>query len=246
MELAPVRLVTPSAAADRASPIVRLAGVVRTYREGGLSTPVLKGVSLTLSRGRLHMVLGASGSGKTTLLNLLGGIDRADAGDVVVDGLNLTTAPNRDVVRFRREQLGFIFQFYNLMPTLTARENVELALEHQPLAASARRARADEVLAAVGLQDFRDRFPGQLSGGEQQRVAVARALVRRPALLLCDEPTGNLDSESGQHVVMLIDTLRRESGTTAIVVTHNPALFSAPDRVLHIKDGVIDEACGHA
>jgi putative ABC transport system ATP-binding protein len=219
--------------------IVTLREVVRTYREGGVVTPVLKGVTAGLRRGQLHMVLGASGSGKTTLLNLLGGIDRADHGQVVVDGINLSRATNREIVCFRRERIGFIFQFYNLMPTLTARENVELALEHQASAPGVRVRRADEVLAAVGLAEHRHKFPGQLSGGEQQRVAVARALVRRPPLLLCDEPTGNLDSESGAHVAELIDTLRREFGTTVIVVTHNPALFAHPDQVLHIKDGVV-------
>ena len=237
----PATVVLPPALEPRsAQAIVLLRGVVRTYREGRVSTPVLKGVDAELDRGKLHMVLGTSGSGKTTLLNLLGGIDRADAGHVIVDGVNLTTAANRDVVLFRRERIGFIFQFYNLMPTLTARENVELALEHQTLSTSLRRQRADEVLEAVGLSDHRHKFPGQLSGGEQQRVAVARALVRRPPLLLCDEPTGNLDSESGAQVVELIDSLRREFGTTAVVVTHNPALFASPDQVLHIRDGVVN------
>jgi len=234
------RMVAPASPPQIAQPIIALDHVVRTYSDSGVSTPVLKGVTAALERGKLHMVLGASGSGKTTLLNLLGGIDRADAGRVVVDGIDLTTARNKELVRFRRERIGFIFQFYNLMPTLTSRENVELALEHQPLSVAARRERADDVLTAVGLGAHRDRFPGQLSGGEQQRVAVARALVRRPAVLLCDEPTGNLDSESGAHVVELIDTLRREYGTTAVVVTHNPALFAHPDQVLHIRDGVVD------
>lgn len=220
-----------------AIPAAQLTDVHRVYRSGEVTTPVLRGVDLALPGGALQVILGASGSGKTTLLNIIGAIDHADSGEVVVDGVNLRSAGARELRDFRRNRVGFIFQFYNLMPTLNACENAEVALEHQPLTRTQRRVRAEEMLAQVGLGDHRHKFPAQMSGGEQQRVAIARALVRRPRLLLCDEPTGNLDGESGQRVVQLIDELRRELDTTVVVVTHNPELFPHADQVARIIDG---------
>ncbi len=215
-----------------------LSQVGRTYGEGARSQAVLKGIDLTLERGALHVILGASGSGKTTLLNLIGGLDKPSQGEVFVDGLALHTLSPRELVLFRQSRTGFIFQFYNLMPTLTALENVEIALEHSGLKKGERRERAANMLREVGLIEQLSKVPSEMSGGEQQRVAVARALVRRPALLLCDEPTGNLDADSGRMVVELIDRLRKETGSTAIVVTHNPELFPHADRVVRIKNGL--------
>ncbi|MCC6806459.1 MAG: ABC transporter ATP-binding protein [Deltaproteobacteria bacterium] len=215
-----------------------LNGVSRDYGDGARKQAVLRGINLMLEKGALHVILGASGSGKTTLLNIIGGLDRPSNGEVIVDGLSLHALPSRELVTFRQSRTGFIFQFYNLMPTLTSLENVEVALEHAGLKKGERRERAVEMLRAVGLVEHLGKFPGELSGGEQQRVAIARALVRKPALLLCDEPTGNLDAESGRIVVELIDRLRKECGSTAIVVTHNPELFPHADRVVRIKNGV--------
>ncbi len=237
--MATVLSVVQAPAPDRALLAASLRGVRREFSDSGVRTAVLKGVDLDLAKGASNVILGASGSGKTTLLNILGGIDRADAGEVWVGGQDLRRAKPDELVRFRQERVGFIFQFYNLMPTLTARENVEVALEHKRLPLAQRRAAADEMLAAVGLASHRHKFPSQMSGGEQQRVAVARALSRRPELILCDEPTGNLDAEAGRLVVELIDKLRRELSATAIIVTHNPELFPAADRVIRIKDGVV-------
>lgn len=233
-----VALVRPESLHDPKLHAAWLSGVSRDYGDGARKQAVLRGVHLAIERGGLHVILGASGSGKTTLLNIIGGLDRPSSGQVIVEGQPLHAMSQRELVQFRQSQTGFIFQFYNLMPTLTALENVEVALEHARLKKSERRERAVEMLRSVGLAEHLSKFPGELSGGEQQRVAVARALVRRPALLLCDEPTGNLDAESGRMVVELIDRLRKETGTTAIVVTHNPELFPHADRVVRIKNGV--------
>ena len=218
---------------------VDLRGVKREYEAGGVRTAVLRGIDLTIDPGTVTVILGASGSGKTTLLNILGGIDRADAGSVLVAGTRLDQASAAELERFRQDRIGFIFQFYNLMPTLTARENVEVALEHRPMNRKEREERAMAALASVGLSQQGAKCPGQMSGGEQQRVAVARALVREPALLLCDEPTGNLDADSGVKVVALIEELRVHSRSTVIVVTHNPELFPRPDRVVRVRDGLV-------
>ncbi len=232
-----VALVRPNPAVDLAA---SLHNVSRSYGDGAREQAVLRGITVSLERGALHVILGASGSGKTTLLNLIGGLDKPSSGEIVVDGLPLHTLPASELVRFRQTRTGFIFQFYNLMPTLTAIENVEIALEHLPLKRDEKRERATEMLHAVGLGAHLHKFPAELSGGEQQRVAVARALVRKPALLLCDEPTGNLDADSGKAVVELIDKLRRDVGATAIVVTHNPELFPHADRVVRIKNGITE------
>jgi putative ABC transport system ATP-binding protein len=225
--------------ADPSQKAVHLFRVRREYTAGGVRAPVLRGIDLTIERGSMSMILGASGSGKTTLLNILGGIDRADAGEVWVAGVRLDQAGPRELERFRQDRVGFIFQFYNLMPTLTARENVEVALEHRPLKRKEREERALGALAKVGLAEHAHKFPGQMSGGEQQRVAVARALVREPQVLLCDEPTGNLDAQSGKNIVALIEEVRRAAQSTVIVVTHNPELFPDPDRVVRVRDGMV-------
>lgn len=234
-----LRSVAAPSAAERA---VLLRGVRREFRTGSVSTAVLRGVDLSIEVGTLTTILGPSGSGKTTLLNILGGIDRADGGEVWVAGTRLDQASVRELERYRQERVGFVFQFYNLMPTLTARENVEVALEHRPLKRKDREERAMAALANVGLLNHGHKYPGQLSGGEQQRVAVARALVREPALLLCDEPTGNLDAESGAQVVELLQDLRRAARSTVVVVTHNPELFPKPDRVIRVRDGLVTGA----
>jgi putative ABC transport system ATP-binding protein len=218
---------------------VQLSRVRREYDAGGVRTAVLRGINLSIDAGSLTMILGASGSGKTTLLNIIGGIDKADAGEVSVAGVRLDQASVRELERFRQERIGFIFQFYNLMPTLTARENVEVALEHRPIKRKEREERAMRALESVGVAQHAHKFPGQMSGGEQQRVAIVRALVREPAILLCDEPTGNLDAESGTRVVALIDQLRLATKSTVIIVTHNPELFTHPDRIVRVRDGLV-------
>jgi putative ABC transport system ATP-binding protein len=225
--------------ADPSQKAVHLFRVKREYEAGGVRAPVLRGLDLTIERGSMTMILGASGSGKTTLLNILGGIDRADSGEVWVAGVRLDQASPREVERFRQDKIGFIFQFYNLMPTLTARENVEVALEHRPIKRKDREERAIAALENVGLAQHAHKFPGQMSGGEQQRVAVARALVREPSILLCDEPTGNLDAQSGKKIVALIEDVRAAANSTVIIVTHNPELFPNPDRIVRVRDGVV-------
>ena len=220
-----------------AGPLVEIAAVEKSFRVGEVTTAVLRGVDLSVKRGESVAVLGASGCGKTTLLHLVGALDRPDRGTIRIDGVEITALGRREQARLRRERLGFVFQFYNLLPTLTARENVEVALELLPLSRRELRARAAAALEQVGLPDQQDRFPAQLSGGEQQRVAVARALARRPTLLLADEPTGNLDAETGAQVFATMQALTREAGVTLIVASHNLDLARHCDRVVRIVGG---------
>ena len=224
-------------------PLVEIAGLEKSFRVGEVTTSVLRGVDLTVGRGESVAVLGASGCGKTTLLHLVGALDRPDRGTIRIDGVEITALGRREQARLRRERLGFVFQFYNLLPTLTARENVEVALELLPLSRRELRARAAAALEQVGLPDQQERFPAQLSGGEQQRVAVARALARRPTLLLADEPTGNLDGETGAQVFATMQALTREAGVTLLVASHNLDLAHRCDRVVRIVGGrVVPEA----
>ena len=224
-------------------PLVEIAALEKSFRVGEVTTSVLRGVDLTVERGESVAVLGASGCGKTTLLHLVGALDRPDRGTIRIEGVDVTALRRREQARLRRERLGFVFQFYNLLPTLTARENVEVALELLPLTRRELRARAATALEQVGLPDQQDRFPAQLSGGEQQRVAVARALARRPTLLLADEPTGNLDAETGAQVFATMQALTREAGVTLIVASHNLDLAHHCDRVVRIVGGrVLAEA----
>jgi putative ABC transport system ATP-binding protein len=213
----------------------------KTYSQGALSVPVLREVSMEFERGSFNAIVGPSGCGKTTLLSVLGGLDNADSGSVMVNGLDLVQASSRELTDYRRRSVGFVFQFYNLLPSLSAVENVESGLEFLSLKASARRARAMDYLARVGMADLASRFPAQLSGGQQQRVAVARVLAREPKLLLADEPTGNLDEESGERIFSCIRELQRESGVTCIMVTHDPELAARVDSVVRLRDGRVVE-----
>jgi putative ABC transport system ATP-binding protein len=215
-------------------PIFSLRALTKRYLMGQVEVHALRGVDLEIEAGKLVVILGPSGSGKSTLMNILGGLDTATSGEVRFRELDLTRAGEAGLTRFRRRHVGFVFQFYNLMPSLTARENVELAAElaEAPLS-------SEEALARVGLGERMDHFPAQLSGGEQQRVAIARALVKRPDVLLCDEPTGALDYTTGKLVLEVIARINRELGTTAIVITHNAAIAGMADRVIRLQDGRI-------
>ncbi len=207
----------------------------KTYGQGPACVHALREADFEIRRGEFIVLLGPSGSGKSTLLNLLGGLDTATSGSVRWQGLDLTQADERALTQYRRLHVGFVFQFYNLISSLTARENVQLAtdlIEH-PLSPEA-------ALALVGLQDRMDHFPAQLSGGEQQRVAIARAIAKKPACLLCDEPTGALDVTTGRQVLAAIALANRDLGTTTLVITHNATIAQMADRVLRLKDGRID------
>lgn len=221
-----------------ATAVAVMSGVHRVYGSGENAVHALRDIDLQLAHGELVVVLGPSGSGKTTLLNVLGGIERPTAGKVVVDGHDLATASRRELTAVRRDLIGFVFQFFNLIATLTARENVSVLAE---LTGHARDGQVDAVLAEVGLADRADHFPAQLSGGQQQRVAIARALVKSPELLLCDEPTGALDLETGRTVLALLQQVARERGRTVIVVTHNRAIAEMADRVLSMRSGRITD-----
>ena len=216
--------------------VLKLKDVERTFTMGEVSVNVLRGFCLDVFQGEFLAVVGPSGSGKTTVLNLVGGLDRPTAGEVCYRDLDLAAADNRQRTRYRRDEVGFVFQFYNLVPNLTARENVMVATE-----ISAKPLDVDHVLEMIGLTDRADHFPSQLSGGEQQRVAIARAIAKNPELLLCDEPTGALDFQTGKRVLRLLVDLNRELGKTIIVITHNGALAQVADRIVHLRSGQITE-----
>ena len=215
-------------------PVLRTRALSRTYGDGPAAVHALRAIDLEVGEGELIVLLGPSGSGKSTLLNILGGLDRATSGEVWFRGTNLAGLNDRALTDFRRRSVGFIFQFYNLIPSLTARENVDLVREiaDSPLA-------AEEALDLVGLGERMDHFPAQLSGGEQQRVAVARALAKRPALLLCDEPTGALDLETGIRVLEALVEINSRYGSTTLIVTHNADVARLGSRVIHFLDGRI-------
>ena len=221
--------------------LIQLRDVSKSYREGEALREVLRGVTLTLHAGEFVVLLGRSGSGKSTLLNLLSGIDLASSGQVVVEGRDLATLSEQQRTLLRRERIGFIFQAFNLLPTLTVGENVRLPLELNRRERAGAEARARGLLERVGLQGREDSFPDRLSGGEQQRVAVARALAHSPPLLLADEPTGNLDEDTGRRVLDLLEGLTRQNGACALVVTHDPGLVSRADRVLVLEHGALRE-----
>ena len=206
--------------------------VVRTYGEGSAKINALDGASFTVEKGELAVILGASGAGKTTALNILGGMDSATSGTVRVDGRDLSGASENDLVLYRRADVGFVFQFYNLVPNLTALENVELATQICPDSLD-----PEETLAKVGLAERLANFPAQLSGGEQQRVSIARALAKNPKLLLCDEPTGALDYQTGKQILQLLQDMCRVEGITVVIVTHNAALADMADRLIRFKSG---------
>ena len=219
--------------------LVRLADVAYRYREGGRERAVLQDVQGEIRRGEYVVLLGQSGSGKTTLLNLVAGLDLPQAGEVSVDGVALNRLGERERTLFRRRRIGFVYQFFNLLPTLSVAENILLPLEL--IGADAMGGKARELLREVGLAERADSFPDQLSGGEQQRVAVVRALAHDPLLLLADEPTGNLDSHSGEQVLALFDRLIRARGKTLLVATHNREVADRADRVLYLRDGRLSE-----
>ncbi|HKC13595.1 MAG TPA: ABC transporter ATP-binding protein [Vicinamibacteria bacterium] len=217
--------------------IIRLERVSKEYSEGGKSRPVLREASAAFTEGEFVAIRGRSGSGKSTLLNLLAGIDLPTAGDVLVNGTCLNRLTPRDRTLFRRDHLGIVFQFFNLIPTLTVLENVQLPAELAGASPRETVRRGLALLEEVGLADRRQDFPDRLSGGEQQRVAIARALVQDPGLVLADEPTGNLDDATGQAVLDLLDRVTRRAGKTLVLATHSPQVAALADRVLTIEDG---------
>jgi putative ABC transport system ATP-binding protein len=229
-------------AADPPTPLITLRGVTKTYREGGAERLVLRSVDATICRGELCVLIGRSGSGKSTLLNLIGGIDVPTAGDIAVDGLSLARAGEASRTLFRRRHVGFVFQFFNLIPTLTVEENLRLPLELNGRRGDDATARVRSLLAEVGLAERGPAFPEELSGGEQQRVAVARALVHEPSLVLADEPTGNLDLETGRQVIDLLDRLTRRAGRTMVMATHSPEVVGLADRIFRLQDGRLVDA----
>ncbi|MBI4997996.1 MAG: ABC transporter ATP-binding protein [Rhodocyclales bacterium] len=211
-------------------------GLTKIYRMGEVAVPALRGIDLELYAGELVVLLGPSGSGKSTLLNILGGLDTPSSGEVFYLDHNLTAASERELTSFRRDHVGFVFQFYNLIPSLTARENVAVVTEisQAPM-------RPEEALALVNLGERLDHFPAQLSGGEQQRVAIARAIAKNPAVLLCDEPTGALDSQTGVVVLEALERVNRELGTLTVLITHNVGIAAMADRVVRLSDGQVVE-----
>ena len=213
---------------------VKLEGITKIYKMGEVEIRAVDGIDFAINKGEFVIIVGPSGAGKTTVLNILGGMDTATGGKITVDGADITSCNSRQLTSYRRNDIGFVFQFYNLVPNLTALENVELALQicKDPLDAR-------EVLEEVGLGGRLDNFPAQLSGGEQQRVSIARALAKNPKLLLCDEPTGALDYNTGKSFLKLLQDMCRERGMTVIVITHNSALAPMADRLIRIKNGKV-------
>ena len=218
------------------SAYVELKEVRKSYQMGSVTINAADGVSFSVEKGEFVVVVGPSGAGKTTVLNILGGMDTWDSGQVIVDGRDIAGYGEKELTAYRRDDIGFVFQFYNLIQNLTAKENVELALQicKNPL-------EAEEVLKEVGLAERMDNFPAQLSGGEQQRVSIARALAKNPKLLLCDEPTGALDYNTGKAILKLLQDMCRERGMTVIVITHNSAITPTADRIIRIKNGRVSE-----
>ena len=214
--------------------VFRASGLTKTYTMGEVQVHALRGVDLELHAGEFVVLLGASGSGKSTLLNILGGLDVPSSGDVKCKGHRLTDAGDDELTAFRRESVGFVFQFYNLIPSLTALENVALVTDiaDNPM-------RPEEALAIVGLKDRMHHFPAQMSGGEQQRVAIARAIATRPAVLLCDEPTGALDSKTGVLVLQALEHIHEATGALTVIITHNAGIADMADRVIYLSDGAI-------
>jgi putative ABC transport system ATP-binding protein len=232
MEISAIRGASPAAT----TAVFRARGLSKTYSMGEVQVHALRSVDLDLHPGELLVLLGASGSGKSTLLNILGGLDVPTAGTVWFQDHDLTSAGDAELTRYRRDHVGFVFQFYNLVPSLTARENVALVTD-----IARRPMRPQDALALVGLADRTDHFPAQLSGGEQQRVAIARAVAKRPDVLLCDEPTGALDSRTGRLVLRVLEEVNRTLGTTTAIITHNAAIAAMADRVIRLSDGEVAE-----
>jgi putative ABC transport system ATP-binding protein len=215
-------------------PLLKLESIGKTYRMGEVDIEILRGVSLEVFAGEFLVIVGPSGSGKTTLMNIMGGLDRASSGRIWFEGQDLSRASPKELTRYRRRAAGFVFQAYNLIPNLTARENVAVAVELSRTSLD-----IEEVLRLVGLADRMDHFPAQLSGGEQQRVAIARALAKNPQLLFCDEPTGALDFETGKKVLRLLIDLKSGLGKTILLITHNADIANTADRVIKIRSGEV-------
>lgn len=217
------------------SMFLAVSGLTKKYQTG-IATTVLKGVSIQLAKGQIGVILGPSGSGKSTLMNIIGGVDRADSGTIEIDGERITDFSNDQLVEYRRKSVGFVFQFYNLVPNLTVAENIEVVsnISKQPH-------KIDDVLSAVGLSDKKNRFPRQLSGGEQQRVSIARAIVKNPKLLLCDELTGALDFDTSRGVLSLIQKVNQQFGTTILMITHNSAISGMANTVYRLRSGEVAE-----
>lgn len=214
--------------------LIEVKNCTKKYITGDTTIYANKDISFTVDKGQLVIVLGSSGAGKSTLLNILGGMDSCSSGDVIINGNNIAQYSPRQLTAYRRHDVGFVFQFYNLVPNLTAKENVELAAEIVPDAMD-----AVQALQSVGLGQRMDNFPAQLSGGEQQRAAIARAIAKKPQILLCDEPTGALDYQTGKQVLQILQDMSRKHGSTVIIVTHNAAIAPIANRVIHIHDGQI-------
>jgi putative ABC transport system ATP-binding protein len=217
------------------SMFLAVSGLTKKYQMG-IATTVLKGVSIQLAKGQIGVILGPSGSGKSTLMNIIGGVDRADSGTIEIDGERITDFSNDQLVEYRRKSVGFVFQFYNLVPNLTVAENIEVVsnISKQPHKMS-------DVLSAVGLSDKKNRFPRELSGGEQQRVSIARAIIKNPTLLLCDEPTGALDFDTSRGVLSLIQNVNRYFGTSILMITHNSAISAMANTVYRLRSGEVAE-----
>ncbi|WP_041969450.1 ABC transporter ATP-binding protein [Geobacter sp. OR-1] len=220
-------------------PLVRITGVAKSYRRGSQLVPVLEDITFAIPSGEFLALMGPSGSGKSTLLNLIAGIDTVDSGSILIGGEEITGLSEQEMAAWRSMNVGFIFQFYNLIPVLTAFENVELPLLLTGLSRRERRSHVDTVLELVGLSDRMDHYPGQLSGGQQQRVAIARAIVTDPAIIVADEPTGDLDRVSAGDILLLLDRLVREFGKTVIMVTHDPRAAEKAHRVIHLEKGLL-------
>lgn len=223
------------------TPIVRLHNLTKTYAEGGKRRTIFDQINLTLYGGEFILLLGQSGSGKSTLLNLISGIDAPDGGDVFINDVAINRLSERERTLFRREHIGFVFQFFNLIPTLTVFENITLALQLKGGLTAAKAKEVEALLKRVGLADRYDAFPDRLSGGEQQRVAILRALAHNPTLLLADEPTGNLDEDTGATIIQLLLELTRQAGKTLLMVSHNPDIIPLADRVYRLTNGAIIE-----
>ena len=215
---------------------LRIDNLTKSYGEGEARTQVLKGITTSIDRGEICVLFGPSGSGKSTFLNMVGGLEPADSGSIVVDGTDICRLGNRELVEYRRRELGFIFQFYNLVPDLTVRENIEVCqyLSKNPLP-------IDDLIKSLGLWEHRGKFPNQVSGGQQQRCAIGRALVKNPSLLLCDEPTGALDYHTSKEILELMERVNREYGCTMIIVTHNDAIRHMSHHILRLRDGSLSQ-----
>jgi len=225
---------------------VELKDVTKTYRSGQIDVPAVRGISLRVAHGEFLAIAGSSGSGKTSLLNIIGGLDRADTGEVLVEGKNLQLLSSGQLARLRLQRIGFVFQAYNLLPVLTALENAEFTLLLQGVPAEQRKERVLKLFSEIGLGGLENRRPGQLSGGQQQRVAVARAMVTEPALILADEPTANLDSVTATALLEVMEKLNRAHGTTFVYATHDPQVMERARRLIRLHDGKIASDVSHA